>query len=140
MSKYTPLNEYLKHVPGNHVPMRFGDIEKILGFKLPSSSRHHRAWWSNNPSNNVMTKAWIDAGFVTIDVDLSGEKLVFQRAFDAHASTQDPVITPVESKKADMPKTPRRNPLFGALKGLLVIKSEAALTQGFDEDWNAYDH
>ena len=42
--------------------MTFGEIEELLGEKLPAS-KQYPAWWSNNPSNNPMTKEWLAAGF-----------------------------------------------------------------------------
>ena len=79
MSKYEPLKDYLLTKDAERIPMTFAEIERILGSKLPSSSATHRAWWSNNPSNNVMTKAWLAAGYETGQVDLGGGKLVFHR-------------------------------------------------------------
>ncbi|WP_292532808.1 hypothetical protein [Methylocystis sp.] len=79
MSKYEPLTAHLRKQPYREVPYRFGDLEKILGFELPFSARQHRAWWSNNGSNNVMTKAWLSAGFRTRDVDMANERLTFER-------------------------------------------------------------
>ncbi|MEI9904971.1 MAG: hypothetical protein WDN06_14155 [Asticcacaulis sp.] len=38
-----------------HTDGLFGD-RACLGFELPPSSRTQRAWWSNNASNNVMTR------------------------------------------------------------------------------------
>jgi hypothetical protein len=58
--------------------MRFTEIEKVLGFELPNSKRYP-AWWSNNPSNNPMTKVWLEAGFMTENVDIPSERLVFRR-------------------------------------------------------------
>ena len=55
MSKYSPLTLHLQVCQQALVPMRFAEIEAILGFALPPSSRQHRGWWSNNPINNVMT-------------------------------------------------------------------------------------
>lgn len=79
MSKYDPFTAYLREQPYREVRLGFGDLEKILGFKLPSSASQHRAWWSNNGSNNVMTKAWLSAGFRTRDVDMENERLTFER-------------------------------------------------------------
>jgi hypothetical protein len=45
---------------------------------LPSSQRHP-AWWSNNPSNNPMTRAWLDAGYRTERVDTARRRVVFRR-------------------------------------------------------------
>ena len=68
--------------------MTFREIEKITGAKLPPKAQHHRAWWSNNPDNNVMTKVWLAAGFESAQVDMEGRKLVFRRV--AKACRADP--------------------------------------------------
>src|SRR4051812_20975914 len=78
MGKYEPLNAFLKSQSRDLVPMTFAELERVLKSKLPPS-KLHRAWWSNNPDNNVMTKEWLDAGYETESVDISGEKLVFRR-------------------------------------------------------------
>lgn len=79
MSKYSPLTQYLGSVKRPEVRITFRDIEDILGFGLPPSARKHRAWWSNNPQNSVMTKAWLAAGYQSRDVDLAAERLLFER-------------------------------------------------------------
>jgi len=79
MSKYAPLAEYLSKQPYREIRCSFRDIEHVLGFKLPASARKHPAWWSNNTSNNVMTEAWMNAGFRTRAVDIEGERLTFER-------------------------------------------------------------
>ncbi len=78
MSKYAPLKDFLARASGSEVPMTFADIEKVTGHALPAS-KQYPAWWSNNPSNNVMTKAWLAAGFQTERVDTGNERLVFRR-------------------------------------------------------------
>lgn len=78
MSKYTPLTEFLATQRTQEVPLTFRDIEKIIGCPLPKS-KQYPAWWSNNPSNNVMTPAWLAAGFKTERVDVASERLVFRR-------------------------------------------------------------
>jgi hypothetical protein len=77
MSKYAALKNHLHQAGLGQVRMSFRDIEHVLGFDLPSSARRHRAWWSNNASNNVMTHAWLDAGYVTEDVDMAGGQVTF---------------------------------------------------------------
>ena len=59
MGKYQPLGQFLRKQRTNEVPLTFREIEKIIGAKLPPNSQHYRAWWSNNPFNNVMTKVWL---------------------------------------------------------------------------------
>jgi hypothetical protein len=78
-TRYEPLAEFLQQQPGQRVPLTFQEVEKALGFRLPPSKRYP-AWWSNNPANNPMTRVWLEAGFVTEQVDTSRERLVFRRA------------------------------------------------------------
>jgi hypothetical protein len=45
-TKYQPLIDFLAEISGSVVTLNIGRIEQMLGFVLPSSARHHRAWWS----------------------------------------------------------------------------------------------
>lgn len=90
MGKYEPLGQFLRQQEASYVAMTFADIERVLGSKLPPSSKDHRAWWSNNPSNNVMTRQWLDAGYETESVDLAAEKLVFRKIGREKASRGGP--------------------------------------------------
>lgn len=78
MGRYEPLRSFLAGQQGDTVPVTFQQIEQVLGAALPNSKRYP-AWWSNNPSNNPMTKVWLAAGFVTEQVDTTREQLVFRR-------------------------------------------------------------
>ena len=73
MSKYGSLTTYLSGKKQTSIPMTFKKIEGVLGAKLPPSAYNHRAWWSNNPTNNVMTHAWLKAGYKTASVDMEGQ-------------------------------------------------------------------
>src|SRR3981081_2671761 len=120
MSKYEPLADFLRQQAAELVAMKFEDIERVVGSKLPPSSRQHRAWWSNNPNNNVMTKVWLNAGFNTEQVDIEGRRLVFRRI----RPRNDREAAPPQSgaaPEAGKPSTRPRHPLFGALKGLLRV-------------------
>lgn len=150
MSKYEPLQRYLEQNGSSRVPMTFREIEKVLGASLPASSRKHRAWWSNNPTNNVMTYAWLNAGYATEEVDLAAEKLTFRKAATVVPSSP-PVASgssserrPSISSTAEERGTPAadtdrsaimRHPAFGALKGWLVIPVDVDLTEPADPDW-----
>lgn len=90
MGKYEPLGAFLATRPTKEVPMSFSDIEQVIGAPLPPAAGRHPAWWSNNPSNNVMTKVWLDAGFRTERIDLGGRKLVFRRVAPAKSSPSSP--------------------------------------------------
>ena len=79
MGKYDPLKAFLQEQSSENVPMTFAEIEGLLGTSLPKS-KQYPAWWSNNPSNNTMTQAWLDAGFATEQVDIASGRLVFRKA------------------------------------------------------------
>ena len=59
--------------------MTFDDIEEVIGSKLPPRASTHRAWFSNNPTSNPMTRAWLAAGYRSADVDMAERKLVFRK-------------------------------------------------------------
>jgi hypothetical protein len=131
MSKYTPLGSYLRQQRFDQIAMSFAEIERIIGCKLPEKSQHHRAWWSNNSSNNVMTKIWMDAGFRTEQVDVEAKRLVFRRV-------DSPVQNGTSLSSSDAPETPDTeppHPLFGALKGLLRVMPGTDLTKPADPNW-----
>ena len=86
MSKYSPLQDFLTAQRAGEVPMTFAEIERLIGGPLPPS-KLQRTWWSNNASNNVMTRAWRAAGFRTARVDVAGERLVFRREHEEGTST-----------------------------------------------------
>ncbi|THD45039.1 MAG: hypothetical protein E7774_08795 [Bradyrhizobium sp.] len=126
-SKYQPLTQHLRTQRANSVTMSFSEIERVLGAKLPPSASSHRAWWSNNPTNNVMTKAWLEAGFHSGQVDLAGRKLVFKRV---KAAQQPPSFA--ENPQSDF-VTLRKLGLFGWLRGTVI--SAGDLTEPADPDW-----
>jgi hypothetical protein len=78
VSKYAALETFLRNQEKNLVPATFAEIEKIVGQPLPASAKYP-AWWSNNPSNNAMTKIWRRAGFRTEQVNVVRKTLVFRR-------------------------------------------------------------
>ena len=80
MTKYEPLKAFLAKHADAELPMSFGEIEAIIAAPLPPVAYKHRAWWSNNPSNSVITHAWLSAGYKTERVDMGAQTLVFRRA------------------------------------------------------------
>ena len=63
--------------------MAFEEIEAITGCKLPPKASGYPAWWSNNPTNNPMTRAWLDAGYKSESVDTKNRKLIFRQQIEA---------------------------------------------------------
>jgi len=79
MTKYNPLGSYLKYQSVTLVRLSFAEIERILGFKLPSSAYLYPAWWSNTLSHRLgLTLAAY--GFRSRDLDLSAQRISFLRA------------------------------------------------------------
>lgn len=124
MGKYEPLGAFLRSQRTQEVRMTFDEIERVTGVKLPPKAQHHRAWWSNNASNNVMTKVWLEAGYESAQVDMEGRKLVFRRAGTPHASAETP-----PKRKGD------RHPIFGALKDITRLAPGVDLTEPADQEW-----
>lgn len=122
MRKYDPLGAYLKTKNLELVPMTFAEIEKLIDDRLPASARRHRAWWSNNPSNSVITKVWLDAGYVTANVDLATERLTFRRGRPPEPSA--PAVSPRRAGR-----------IYGCMKGTLTLAEGADLTAPADPDW-----
>lgn len=113
MGKYEPLGQFLKRQKRDRVPMTFAEIERILGARLPASKKS-RSFWSNNPDNNVMTKAWLEAGFVTSEIESEAGTLVFTR--------QPRGPTPA-AKKGNW------DAIFGCMKGMITLAPGVDLTE-----------
>jgi hypothetical protein len=127
MSKYSRLGEFLKDQSAAQVAMTFKEIERLTGHKLPASALQHRAWWSNNPRNSVVTQVWLDAGFESEQVDMASRRLTFRRVRKSPAPPSGPINQPARNG----------HPLFGALKGLLRIAEGADLTKPANPEWGA---
>jgi hypothetical protein len=127
MGKYQPLGTFLRDQRAQQVQLTFDEIEKITGVKLPPKAQHHRAWWSNNASNNVMTKVWLEAGYESARVDISARKLVFRRVANAPNREPSPPLAP--AKKGE------RHPIFGALKDITRLVPGVDLTEPADPEW-----
>ena len=78
--KYEPLKRHLEAAYGlDHLRLAFDEIETVLGFALPRSAREHQAWWSNTRIGHTHAAAWLDAGWKTSALDLSGRRVTFLR-------------------------------------------------------------
>lgn len=127
MAKYTPLGDYLRSQEKPFVPMTFAEIERVIGDKLPPKAQYHRAWWSNNPSNSVMTKVWLEAGFETQQVDMRERKLVFRKV-SARAESRHVASPPA-------PSSENCHSLLGLLKDVTIIIPNVDLTKPADPEW-----
>jgi len=60
----------------DRLEMTFAEIENVLGFSLPPSSRNHTAHWSGYDGSAV-ARAIHDAGWRAAQVNLTAESVVF---------------------------------------------------------------
>jgi hypothetical protein len=131
MGKYENLGAFLLKQRTREVPLSFREIEKIIGVKLPPKAQHHRAWWSNNPSNNVMTKVWLEAGYESAQVDMSARKLVFRRVVKGGGTSggfAEGAAKPYATKDG-------RHPGWGALKDITHLVPGVDLTEPAFPEW-----
>ena len=131
MSKYAPLTAHLLASGQAEIPMMFGHVETVIRAKLPSSAYRHRAWWSNNPTNSVITRAWIEAGYISADVDMARRTLVFRKS----ATDRAPEAPGMDAEDAEDEGWFSR--VFGALEGTVTIAPGTDLAAPVDNEWDA---
>ncbi|MCY3768601.1 MAG: hypothetical protein OXG56_04430 [Gammaproteobacteria bacterium] len=153
MSKYEPLADHLRESSQPALSMTFDEIEEVVGAKLPPSAFKHRAWWSNNPANSVITDAWLGAGYETAKVDMQNRKLEFRKVLAGKSRGIYGIFgDPAElSTRADGGQQSQKEPrlsgsdtstdfylsIFGALKGTVTIKAGTNLTSPVGEEWDS---
>lgn len=133
MSKYEPLTTHLRASGRASIPLTFNKIERIVGAKLPPSAFKYRAWWSNNPTNSVITHAWLDAGYKTANVDMAGRKLVFRKSSGNDFSSK----SNNEREAPNGTDAGLFQRIYGALQGTVTISQDTDLTSPTDEEWEA---
>ena len=138
MSKYAALEAHLRELGQDTVSMTFADIERLIGANLPPSAFKHRPWWSNNPSNSVITHSWLKAGYKTANVDMANKTLVFIKNAPYGPPTEsegrvlrDAALAPAAAEAASF------SLVFGALKGTVTIRPGTDLTAPVEADWDA---
>ncbi len=137
MTKYAALEDHLRETGEDTVSMSFADIEQIIGAELPASAYKHRPWWSNNPSNSVITYSWLKAGYKTANVDMDGQTLNFVKATPYAQPPESGVQVAREAVAAPAADAGFFSRVFGALKGTVTIKPETDLTAPVETDWDA---
>lgn len=127
VGKYSPLKEFLAANGQEYVPMTFAEIEKVLNLQLPASKRYP-AWWSNNPSNNPMTKEWLEAGYETESVNTVSGRLVFRRVKKALADKGSMALAAKDGQRRPL------HPGIGFMKGLITIEAGFDVSKPFSDD------
>ncbi len=124
-TKYEPLQTHLESVGIDKIEMTFHEIEQFIGSELPGSARKCRAWWSNNPSNGAMTRAWLDAGYKTEGFSMDQEFLNFSKG----KSVERPRPAAPEDKAG------KTHPAFFCMGGTATVSSGTDLTKPALPDW-----
>jgi len=79
--EYRFLYKYLRDRYANRVVLTFGEIEDLLGFKLPEGARRQKEWWAGadrTEPRSAQSDAWVLASR-TAAVDLLAQRVVFDR-------------------------------------------------------------
>jgi hypothetical protein len=77
--KYRALWKWLRDQTVDRIEASFSDVEQVLGFSLPPSSRHHQPHWHSYDGSAVV-RAVIDAGWKATNVNLEEESVTFVRS------------------------------------------------------------
>jgi hypothetical protein len=138
MTKYAPLTRHLAGRHESRIRMGFAEIERLLGFALPRSARAYRPWWANSGHGHVQSRAWLEAGYESSDVDLAGERLEFVKLDTAPvtglAERNLPVWDGASASPAKKPAPSGRHPLIGCMAGMVTIPPDADLTKPMYSD------
>ena len=129
MGKYDRLGAYLAAHSADDIPLTFQQIETLIGAPLPPAASRHRAWWSNNPSNSVITRAWREAGFRAFQVDMAAGSLLFRREGVAAA--------PPSPRQQRTPQAQVLDRLWRRLGGTVSLPYGMDLTEPTGETWDA---
>lgn len=76
--KYRFLADYLYSCGEASVQLTFAQIEDIIKTRLPDSARNHRAFWANTTSHSIAL-SWLNAGYQTVEVNLTQCYIVFEK-------------------------------------------------------------
>ena len=77
MGKYDPLGKYLEKNCSKRCTLSTREIEKILGFELPPSSRKYRQWWINIDSHVQAKDGWLNVGWKVESVTKDFKSITF---------------------------------------------------------------
>jgi len=80
MSKFTPFAAWLKKQSQNSVSLTFDQIDEIIAPNaLPNSARQYFSFWAKYGEGTGISKAYFDAGFKMVMIDLENEEVRLRR-------------------------------------------------------------
>ena len=104
--------------------MSYDEIERILGFGLPSSAYNHRPWWANG--GHSQANSWLNAGWEVSSVEL--RKSVTFRKVGKVKTTEEYRATPKEMPSGTKPVS-RIEDIPKLIKELYQLKTEGVITE-----------
>lgn len=78
-TKYYPLYSHLQESDQDEIVLSIPEVERLLDLRLPPTARTQRAWWSNRSTGSVQSRAWMDAGYHVMGIDLEAETITFRK-------------------------------------------------------------
>lgn len=106
ISKYQPWTDYLINFPDDLCRMTFGEIEVLIGDRLPDTTKTYASVFWNN-SNGHYAKHWLKAGRIVIEYNSKLEYAVFKRdrsSSDYLFKTKQPEDKEATNKRAVIEK------------------------------------
>ena len=79
MDKWDELENHLRVKPGPSVVLTFAQIKNITGNQLPPNTQKSFMGWDYRPPGTQFSKAWYNAGFQVVMVDLENKKVRLRR-------------------------------------------------------------
>jgi hypothetical protein len=79
--EYQPLHKYLQDRFADRIVLTFGEIEDLIGFKLPDLARQQADWWvTADPTapRSAIADAWTLASR-TATINMGAQSVVFER-------------------------------------------------------------
>lgn len=92
--KYDELSRYLSRESRERVTLSFASIERVIGSELPSSARSSASFWGNDLTHSH-ARAWIDEGWLTSGVSMSGQTVTFVRNAKAEQKRRESAVLDV---------------------------------------------
>lgn len=77
MGKYEILGNYLRNRGRSNITLNFKEIENMLNFQLPNSSKKYRAWWTDDPNHVQAYDGWLKFSYKVKTVDFEKEIVNF---------------------------------------------------------------
>lgn len=79
MGKYEKLGKTLANKESNQITYSFTEIQEILKFELPKSSRLYRPWWANDRYHVQAKDGWLNHGWKVGFIDVGKETVTFNK-------------------------------------------------------------